>query len=53
MVLLLGIDVTTPPDPTPGVASAAVSLTSSQSKLEDTATLSLPSGQSSEGMIYM
>ena len=54
MVLSLDTDVDTPPDPLPwkGAATTAVSLPSSQSKLEDTARLSLPSGQS-EGMIYM
>ena len=51
MVLSLDTDVTTPPDPTPGVTAAtAVSLPSSLSK--PPARLSLPSGQS-EGMIYM
>ena len=53
MVLSLDTDVDTSPDPSSGfAASTAVSPTSSQSKLEDTARLFLPSSQL-KGMIYM
>ena len=47
MVLSLGTEVDTPPDPTPGVAATAMPLPSSLSKPEDdTTAVSLPSGQS-------